>query len=94
MARRHKHEDAHGARELEGRYANYFKVGYNAFEFVIDFGQHYTEARGAQLHTRIVTGPGYAKELLHFLQDRIERYESDFGSINAGGDDDATRRSD
>jgi hypothetical protein len=92
VARRNKHEDA-GARELEGRYANYFKVGYNAFEFVIDFGQHYTEGKGAQLHTRIVTGPGYAKELLHFLQDCIDRYESDFGFINAGGGDDAARHS-
>lgn len=71
---------------MEGRYANYFKVGYNAFEFVLDFGQHYTEGKGAQLHTRIVTGPGYAKELLMFLQERIEKYESDFGVITVGRD--------
>lgn len=25
--------------ELEGRYANTFKVGHNAFEFLVDFGQ-------------------------------------------------------
>jgi len=25
--------------ELEGRYANYFQVGHNAVEFVLDFGQ-------------------------------------------------------
>ena len=84
MPRRNKHEDAHRARELEGRYANYFKVGYNAFEFVLDFGQHYTEGQGAQLHTRIVTGPSYAKELLKFLQDCVDRYESDFGVITVG----------
>ena len=26
---------------LQGRYANYFKVGHNAFEFVFDLGQYY-----------------------------------------------------
>jgi hypothetical protein len=25
----------------EGRYANYFQIGHNAFEFIIDFGQGY-----------------------------------------------------
>ena len=30
--------------KLEGRYSNYFKVGHNAFEFVIDFSQFYTES--------------------------------------------------
>ena len=88
MPRRTKHEGAHEAHELEGRYANYFKVGYNAFEFVLDFGQHYAEGKGAQLHTRIVTGPSYAKELLKFLQDCVERYESDFGGVAAGDDAD------
>jgi hypothetical protein len=37
--------------ELEGRYANYFKVGHNAFEFLLDFGQLYAESREAQFHT-------------------------------------------
>lgn len=26
-----------GSRKLEARYSNYFKVGHNAFEFVLDF---------------------------------------------------------
>jgi Protein of unknown function (DUF3467) len=81
VARKNEHQDSHAAHDLEGRYANYFKVGYNAFEFVLDFGQYYTEDEGAQLHTRIVTGPSYAKALLEFLQDCIDKYELDFGVI-------------
>ncbi len=31
-------EAAEDIGETEGRYANYFKVGHNAFEFLLDFG--------------------------------------------------------
>lgn len=83
-----EHEGAQGGHDLEGRYANYFKVGYNAFEFLIDFGQYYTEDEGLQLHTRIVTGPSYAKTLLEILKDSVSQYEVDFGAIAANGADD------
>lgn len=66
---------------LEGRYANYFQVGHNAFEFLLDFGQFYPESTQAQFHTRIVTGPVYAKALSETLQESIERYEQTFGAI-------------
>lgn len=75
-------EDPREAGELEGRYANYFKAGYNAFEFLLDFGQYYKEEEGAQLHTRIITSPAYAKTLLEFLRECIERYEEQFGSLS------------
>lgn len=61
---------------LEGKYANYFKVGYNAFEFVIDFGQYYPENDQAELYTRIVTSPAYAKALKDLLNKSIAEYES------------------
>ena len=66
---------------LEGRYANHFQVGYNAFEFLLEFGQSYLEDKQAQLHTRIVTTPVYAKDLLTILQGAIARYEASVGSI-------------
>ena len=65
----------------EGRYANYFKIGHNAFEFVLDFGQFYLESGWAQLHSRIVTSPAYAKALEDTLRDSLSRYEQAFGSI-------------
>ena len=73
--------------KLEGRYANYFKVGYNAFEFVIDFGQCYNEEdNGEQPHTRIVTSPFYAKALLEMLQKSVSQYEQHHGTISENGE--------
>ena len=65
----------------EGRYVNYFKVGHNAFEFLLDFGQFYPESDKAQLHTRIITSPTYAKALLEILRESLDRYEQTFGCI-------------
>jgi len=68
-------------KELEGKYANHYRVGQNAFEFVIDFGQFYEENEQARFHTRIITSPAYAKELLVTLREAIETYEQNFGII-------------
>ena len=67
--------------KLEGRYANYFKVGHNAYEFVLDFGQYYPGTDQAELCTRIITSPAYAKSLLETLRESIERYEESFKAI-------------
>ena len=64
--------------EIEGRYSNYFLVGHNAFEFVIDFGQMYTGMQEC-IHTRIITTPTYAKELLKTLREALDEYERQFG---------------
>ena len=65
----------------EGKYANFFKVGHNAVEFVIDFGQFYPGNDQAELYSRIITNPIYAKELLVTLQEAIKQYEQTFGDI-------------
>lgn len=67
---------------LEGKYANYFKVGHNAFEFVFDFGQYYSETQAAELYTRIITSPMYAKTLAEMLHQAIEKYEEKYGPIS------------
>lgn len=77
----HKYEPVHTDNNIEGRYANYFKVGYNAFEFLIDFSQLYTESEEVKLHTRIITNPVYAKALLETLYESIKQYENNFGKI-------------
>lgn len=74
--------DPHKTEQLEGRYANYFKIGYNAFEFLLDFGQLYPEGKEAGLHTRIITNPIYAKVLLELLRESLDRYEQTFGIIS------------
>jgi hypothetical protein len=52
-----KKDPAPKDQRLEGKYANYFAVGYSAHEFIFDFGQNYSENDQAKLHTRIVTSP-------------------------------------
>jgi len=68
-------------KKLEGKYANYFKVGHNAFEFIIDFGQYLPEAEQTMLNVRIVTAPTYAKVLFKILKDSINQYEKIYGNI-------------
>jgi uncharacterized protein DUF3467 len=75
-------EEPGDERPLEGRYANYFKVGHNAYEFVLDFGQLYPDSAREQTHTRIVTGPQYAKALVQVLRESLDRYEQAFGVID------------
>lgn len=66
---------------LEGRYVNHFRVGHNAVEFVVDFGQSYQDQDEAHYHTRIVTSPVYARDLLAILTESIKDFESEFGKI-------------
>ena len=65
----------------EGRYANGFNVGYNAFEFIVDFSQHFAERHDSHVHSRIITSPPYAKLLLETLGESIGRYEQIYGAI-------------
>lgn len=66
---------------LDGSYANYFRVGHNAFEFVLDFGQCYPPGDDDRFHSRVITTPAYAKAFSETLRDSIARYEEVFGTI-------------
>ena len=71
-------------REPEGRYANYFNAGHNAFEVILEFAQFYEGDAQPRVHTRIVTSPAYARTFLDVLKDSLERYESVYGPIASG----------
>jgi hypothetical protein len=58
----------------EGRYANFFQVGHNEFEFLIEFGQ---QDRG--IHTRIYVSPQYAHVLSELLVETLRQHELEFG---------------
>jgi hypothetical protein len=73
-------------KKLEGKYANYFAVGYNAHEFIFDFGQNYSENDQAELHTRIITSPTYAQALFELLHQSIAEFEKAHGSIEDDAD--------
>jgi len=74
---------------IEGRYANYFKIGHNLVEFVLDFGQFYPGSAMARLHTRVVTSPAYASALVETMLESLRQYEEAFGPISKIGDDGA-----
>jgi hypothetical protein len=69
---------------IRGRYANFFKVGHNACEFVFEFGQSQGESGDTSIHTRIVTAPGYAKAFVETLCKSIAKHEETFGNIDRG----------
>ena len=62
-----------GRSPREARYANYFEIGVNQEEIVIDLGQMYGEAEPVAFHTRIVTSPVYARELARLLEQAVAR---------------------
>jgi hypothetical protein len=75
-------ENTRAYASLESRYANYFKIGHNAFEFVLEFGQFYDDGEDrVTIHSRIVTSPTYAKHLLQTLSIALGQYEADHGDI-------------
>lgn len=74
---------------LEGRYANYFKIGHNADVFVIDYFQYFPVDReklnenklSNTPRVRIITAPADAKQLFEDLKDSIEDFEKANGVI-------------
>jgi hypothetical protein len=66
--------------KLEAKYANYFQVGQNAIEFIVEFGQLYPHDAGPLLHTRIITSPLYAGHLLTVLKEALDQHERQFGA--------------
>jgi hypothetical protein len=71
---------------LQGRYANAFRIGFNALEFMIDFAQSSTNHQVAEVHTRIIMNPAYGRVLLRLLNNSIEQYEQSHGRIAADQD--------
>ena len=70
--------------EPEGRYANYFKAGHNAFEVILEFAQFYEGDAQPRVHVRIITSPWYARNFLDVLKESLDRYESVYGPISSG----------
>jgi hypothetical protein len=63
----------------EGRYANFFQIGHNAFEFLIEFGQQ--EGEEGAIHTRIYVNPQQARILANLLLATLQQHERTFGKI-------------
>jgi CTP:molybdopterin cytidylyltransferase MocA len=63
-----------------GRYANAFRVGFNAFEVVIEFGEQFSDAGEARMHTRVITNPICARGLVDSLTDALAKYGDAFST--------------
>lgn len=66
---------------FEGRYANCFNSGFNAFDFVFEFGQHFPGEGDPHWHTKVITSPAYAKAIFETIRESLTRYESAYGQI-------------
>jgi len=62
-------------------YANYFEVGHNPYEFLLDFGQFQPEVAEVLIHTRIVLGPNHARLFAEILANAVKKYVAENGPI-------------
>ncbi|HEX8985381.1 MAG TPA: DUF3467 domain-containing protein [Bryobacteraceae bacterium] len=69
----------------EGKYTNCFQIGHNAFEFVLEFGQSYSD-QTEFMHTRLVTSPAFAARLSQLLSEALSQYQARFGPISHDGE--------
>lgn len=67
--------------DARAEYANYFEIGCNAFEFVIDCSQR-LDGKPSGGRVRIITTPVFARELFRVLGNSIAEYERNFGPID------------
>ncbi len=81
-------DDHSSHRKLIAAYANYFEVGHNAFEFLIDFGQVDPQSGDININSRIAVGPTHAKLFLTLITRAVAQFESEFGLIPELRDDD------
>jgi len=69
-----KRRPATGRRVEEGRYTNFFQIGHNAFEFLLEFGQ-----QGGKIHTRLYLSPPHARMLSDLLNDALRKHAKIYG---------------
>ena len=65
--------------EMESLYTNCFRIGFNAYEFVFDFGQGHPPDK-ERMHTRIVTSPTVAASFSELLQDSLDDHGNKYGA--------------
>ena len=69
----------------QGTYSNLAIITHSASEFVVDFVRVMPGIPKANVKSRIILTPEYAKRLMFALQENIQKFESIHGSINLQG---------
>ena len=65
---------------LKGSYATMVQISHGSEEFVLDFINHIPPV--GQLVSRVIVSPSHYKRLLKAMQDNLENYEKQFGTIS------------
>lgn len=65
----------------EGIYSNLAIIAHSSSEFVVDFIRVVPGVQKAKVKSRIILTPEHAKRLLKALEDNIEKFEEQNGSI-------------
>ncbi|HRN95736.1 MAG: DUF3467 domain-containing protein [Chitinophagales bacterium] len=65
----------------EGIYSNLAIISHSNSEFIVDFIRLVPNVPKAKVKSRIILSPQHAKRLIRALSDNIEKYESQFGTI-------------
>ena len=68
----------------KGSYANLGLISHSETEFVLDFLFLQPQTPKAKVASRIISSPVHMKRFLWALKDNIEKYEAQYGPIQAG----------
>jgi len=64
-----------------GTYSNLAIISHSPSEIILDFAQMLPGTPNATVRSRIIMNPIHAKRLLAALNDNIQKYEHNFGTI-------------
>lgn len=67
----------------EGTYSNLAIISHSNSEFVVDFVRLVPNVPKAKVKSRVILTPVHAKKLLQALADNVNKFESQFGEIDA-----------
>jgi hypothetical protein len=67
--------------QAQGIYSNLAVITHSPVEFVVDFAQVMPGMPKAQVRSRIILAPHHAKRLLQALNENVQRFENQHGSI-------------
>lgn len=66
----------------QGTYANLAVISHSSSEFIVDFVRVMPGVPKSKVQSRIILTPEHAKRLLRALQDNIQKYEDNYGTIS------------
>lgn len=68
----------------QGTYTNLGIINHNDSEFTLDFVYIQPQSPQGKVRSRIIISPRHAKRLLLALDENIQRFEANFGTIELG----------